>query len=46
MSTDLLNLNLRVWRQAGPKDKGSFQNLSSQRRQHAHVVPRNARCAE
>ena len=25
MSTDLLNLNLRVWRQAGPKDKGGFK---------------------
>ena len=25
MSTDLLNLNLRVWRQAGPNDKGGFR---------------------
>ncbi len=25
MSTDLLNLNLRVWRQAGPHDKGGFR---------------------
>ena len=25
MSTDLLNLNLRVWRQAGPNDKGGFK---------------------